>query len=433
MKQRLMKLLRPWAIRALLLRERVTTGASWNPLDPEYRQNPFPTYRRLRQHDPIHRSTLMKGWVLSRFDDVDAVLRDYKHFGSDERNAGIEIPSGESLGEEGRSMLALDPPDHTRLRSLVNKAFTPRAVEAIQPRIEELVDELLDAIEGDHIDLIEALAYPLPVIVIAEMLGVRAEDREQFKEWSDALAVTLEPTISPEQMEAANVARQALWAYFGGIIEERREDPQDDLVSQLIAAEDEGDQLTHQELLSTLGLLLVAGNETTTNLIGNGMLALLRHPDQLSKLREQPELVESAVEELLRFDSPVQVDGRMVLEETTVGGRRMKRGEQLILLLGAANRDPDVYEEPERLDIERDARSHIGFGRGIHHCLGAPLARVEGRIAFGRLIERVSSIRLRDEPVFREQIVLRGLTALPVEVERAAAEPAEAEKMQESA
>ncbi len=433
MLERLRLMLRALIMRGLLLKERIASGASWNPIDPEYVQSPFPTYRRLQEHDPVHRSSLMRGWVLSRFQDVDGVLRDFKHFGSDERNGGVDTPIGAAMIEEARSLLVLDPPDHTRLRGIVSKAFTPRAIAAIEPRIEEIVDELLDAIEGDDVDLIEALADPLPTIVIAELLGVPSEDRDRFKLWSDALAVTLEPTSTPEQISVAQEARHALWDYFGTIIDERRESPRDDLISELIVAEEEGERLTHQELLSTLSLLLVAGNETTTNLIGNGMLALLRHPDQLAKLREHPELTETAIEELLRFDGPVQVDGRTVLEDTTIGGKRVKRGEQLILLLGAANHDPDVYDRPEELDIERDSRSHIAFGRGIHHCLGAPLARMEGRIAFLRLLERFPSIELSGEARFRNQIVLRGLNSLPVRVSRAAAVPAAAEQVPESA
>ena len=426
------------ALRLLLLRERLSSGASYNPLSAELHQSPYETYARLRENSPVHRTTLVRGWVLSRHADIDAVLRDHRRFSSDRRaspnferrsqigqmdqllvEAGIEKVTRDNLRRavEEPSLLGLDPPDHTRLRSLVNKAFTPKQVEMLRPRIEAVVDELLDAVEDGRVDMMEALANPLPTIVIAELIGVPIEDRERFKEWSDAVARTLEPTITHDEQIEALKANAGLWEYFDAIIEERRAEPRDDLLSALIAAEEEGDRLTRPEMISTLTLLLVAGNETTTNLIGNGLLALLRHPEQLARLRDNPDLMENAVEELLRYDGPVQTDGRTTTEDVVIGGQEIKAGQQLILLLGSANHDPEVFDEPDELDLGRDVRNHLGFARGNHYCLGAPLARAESQIAFERLIARFGSMSLAQEPVFKDHIILRGMNELWVNVE----------------
>ena len=261
----------------------------------------------------------------------------------------------------------------------------------------------------------EAVAKPLPVIVIAEMLGIPPEDRAQFAVWSDQRARILEPTLSPDERETADAAMRSLDEYLMPIISARRVDPKDDIISALAQAEEEGDKLTEREVLIMLRLLLVAGNETTTNLIGNGVLALLRHPDQLAAMREDPGIIPSAVEELLRFDSPVQVDVRSVLDDCEVNGFRVRRGDNVVTLLGAANRDPDRFEAPDRLDVRRGDQNHLAFGRGIHHCLGAPLARLEGRVVLQALIDRFSSLRLlEDRPTFRSSVALRGLLALPV-------------------
>lgn len=403
-------------IRMLLVRERLESGVSFDLFSPKLHADPYPIYQRMREKSPVHKSRLIKGWVLSKHADVDAVLRDHRAFGKDNRNARDEPSNGDD--GDARSMLFLDPPDHTRLRSLVSQAFTPRSIEALRIRIEHIVDELLNAVSGaSEFDAVKALARPLPVTVIAEMLGVPVRDRNQFAVWSNDVARALEPTLNSESMRRVQHSRQELVNYLGPIIEERRREPRDDLISALIAAEEEGDQLTHEELIATLILLLVAGNETTTNLIGNGLLALLRNRDQLERLREEPDLIDSAIEELLRFDSPVQIDGRVVLQDTVIGGKPFKRGQQLILLIGAANHDSDVFPYPERLDLGRDEKSHISFGRGIHHCLGAPLARIEGRVAFRKLLERFPDIRLDGEPEFQDQIVLRGLKSLKVKVQ----------------
>ena len=408
--------IRSVAVGALLMRERWQSGVSYNPLSAEMAQDPYPTYAKLRGRDPVHRSRLMDAWVFSRFADVDAILRDHRHFSSDPRKRVASGRRASLPNVEEPSMLFLDPPDHTRLRALVNKAFTPRAVAALEPHIRELMTMLLDAVDDPAaFDLMEAVAKPLPVIVIAEMLGIPPEDRAQFAVWSDQRARILEPTLSPDERETADAAMRSLDEYLMPIISARRVDPKDDIISALAQAEEEGDKLTEREVLIMLRLLLVAGNETTTNLIGNGVLALLRHPDQLAALREDPGLIPSAIEELLRFDSPVQVDVRSVVDDCEVNGFRVRQGDNVVTLLGAANRDPDRFEAPDRLDVRRGDQNHLSFGRGIHHCLGAPLARLEGRVVLQALIDRFSSLRLlEDRPAFRSSVALRGLLALPV-------------------
>ena len=404
------------AVAALLLRERFESGVSYNPLSAGMAQDPYPTYARLRARDPVHRSRLMDAWIFSRFADADAILRDHRHFSSDARKRPASGRRGSLPTVEEPSMLFLDPPDHTRLRALVNKAFTPRTVAALEPHIRDLMTTLLDAVDDPSgFDLMAAVAKPLPVIVIAEMLGIPPKDREQFGIWSDQRARILEPTLTPAERETADAAMRALDDYLTPIISERKADPRDDIISALAQAEEEGDRLSEREVLVMLRLLLVAGNETTTNLIGNGMLALLRHPDQLAALRGDPALIPSAVEELLRFDAPVQVDVRYALDDREVNGSPVRRGDSVVTLLGSANRDPDRFEAPDRLDVRRDDRNHLAFGRGIHHCIGAPLARLQGRIAIEALIERFASMRLLDDPpAFRSSVVLRGLLSLPV-------------------
>ena len=398
----------------------------FNPFDPEFRTNPYPVYQRLRTEAPVHQGQF-GGWVLSRFAECEAVLGDHRRFSSDGRNSeayhefvaqrGGLTPEEQAL-EASRPFLFRDPPDHTRLRGLVSKAFTPRRVEALRPRIQQIVDELIDTVGGGgSMDVIEDLAYPLPVTVICEMLGVPVEDHGRFKEWSRELARSLDPefVLPQEVIERRNQAVLSFREYFGSLIERRREAPRDDLISALIAVEEQGEVLTHQELLSTLTLLLVAGHETTVSLIGNGVLALLRHPDQMEMLRDNPSLARSAVEEVLRYDPPVQFDGRTAVEDVEIDGVTVRKGQEVVLLLGSANRDPAQFPDPDRLDITRADNRHLAFGYGIHFCLGAPLARVEGQIALGTLARRLRGLELlTDRPEYKENIVLRGLRALPV-------------------
>ena len=380
-----------------------------HPLLVQFREDPYPLYRYLLAAAPVQRNDLLEAWTVARYSDVVTVLTDPR-FSADRTSYS---PDGY---EVAKSMLVSDPPDHTRLRTLVQKAFTPRIVEQLRPRIHAIVDDLLDHAfaRGPEFDLIADLAYPLPVIVIAELLGVPAEDRATFHGWSATLAASLDPLVSSDLMDRAWVSRDALHAYLRGIIAERRREPRSDLISALVAVEERGDTLREPELVVMCTLLLIAGHETTVNLIGNGTLALLKHPEQLSRLREAPTLISSAVEELLRFDSPVQMTGRLVTEDVQLGGKAIGAGEFVLPLLGAANHDPSQFSEPHQLDITRNPNPHVAFGRGIHFCLGAPLARVEGQIAIGSLVRRCPNLRLNGTPKRRDQITLRGLESLPV-------------------
>jgi cytochrome P450 len=386
-------------------------------MDPEFVADPYPTYHRLRAEDPVHLSPL-GFWVLTRYEDVAAVLRDPR-FAKEAMMAAVAKRFGITQGTFGLSMLDRDPPAHTRLRSLVSKAFTPKVVEAMRPHIQEIVDGLLERVAGaGSLDLIEEFAYPIPVMVICELLGVPVADHERFKGWSLDIARGLDAVMLPVDSEVAirsGIARQGLIGYFRELIAARRASPRADLLSALIAAEEAGDKLSEDELLASCILLLVAGHETTVNLIGNGMLALLRHPEQLRRLREHPELITSAVEELLRYDGPVQRTGRMPSEDVTVGGRTIAKGEMVMPFIGAADRDPAQFPDPDRLDITRSENRHVAFGTGIHFCLGAPLARVEGQIAINTLLRRLPTLTLvTEKPAYRQSLTLRGLTALHV-------------------
>jgi cytochrome P450 len=391
---------------------------SFNPMDPEFLADPYPTYHRLRTEDPVHYSPL-DFWVLTRYEDVVAVLRDPR-FVKEPLAAfiaarfGVAVPVGMGL-----SMLDRDPPDHTRLRSLVSKAFTPRVVEGLRPRIQRIVDDLITRAEqAGSMDLIEEFAYPIPVNVICEMLGVPVEDHERFKGWSLDIARGLDSVLLPPESDIprrSGAARHALSDYFRGLIAERRAAPRGDLLSALIAAEEAGDTLSEDELLATCILLLIAGHETTVNLIGNGTLALLRHPAELRRLRENPGHIGSAVEELLRYDGPVQRTARIPSTDVTIGGRTIPKGAMVMPFIGAADRDPACFPHPDRLDLARADNRHIAFGLGIHFCLGAPLARVEGQIAIGTLVRRLPKLALDvDQPEYRQSLTLRGLKTLPI-------------------
>jgi cytochrome P450 len=403
--------------------ERIQTGHVFNPLLGPARADPYPLYRRLRENDPVHRSHAVRGWVLFRHADCVDLLRDPR-FSADDRNlAGYSRQRSMAIRQglvdpsapQEPVMLRRDPPDHTRLRGLVNKAFTPRAVEKLRPRIEELTEELLFALERrGGFDLIADFAVPLPVTIIAEMLGIPARDRQLFKRWSDHLVGFLDPQASPGPVVLRRTVEE-FFAYLGQIIEQRRRVPADDLLSRLVLAEEAGDRLSEQELHGTVALLLAAGNETTTNLIGNGLLALLRHPEQLERLRSQPELAASAVEELLRWDSPVQFTMRIPTRELEFRGRRFDAGQAVVAVLGSANHDSEVFETPDRLDLGRQDNRHLSFGQGVHFCLGAQLARLEGEVALGALVRRFPDLRLAGgEPKWRRLTFLRGVESLPL-------------------
>ncbi len=398
----------------------------FNPFLPEVHEDPYPLYRRLRAEDPVHHA--FPGiWVLTRHADCVAVLRDHERFSNDfttSQSYAVFVEQARAVAPElvddrTRSLLAIDPPDHTRLRTLVNKAFTARAIEMLRPHMREVVDGLIAAMRErvGTVDLVAGLAYPLPVTIICEMLGVPESDREAFHGWSADLVPTIDPMVPIPALQRAVVAHEAFSAYLRELAAARRRAPGDDILSALIAAEDKGRSLSEEELLTTCILLLVAGHETTVNLISNGMLALLRNPNELARLRRDPSLIRSAIEEILRYDAPVQLDGRTVRAEVELGGRTVHPGEQVMTVLGAANRDPEVFAEPDRLDLAREDNRHVAFGGGIHFCLGATLARIEGQEAIGRLVAAFPGIELAtDAPERRASITLRGLASLPVAV-----------------
>ena len=391
-------------------------------LTPEGRADPYPRYRQLRDVAPVHRSDLGAVWFLTRWADCNAVLRDPRlgkgDLNDDRRalfNPGLP-PRQQTV--MGNSMLFVNPPDHTRLRGLVSRGFTPRRMQDLEAHVGHMADVIVDrmAAEGD-VDVMDALAFRLPVQVIGELVGVPPSDRDQFRTLVRASAAALEPGVTAEQVEDAEHAMAIMDDYFRSLIERRRADLEHDLVSALIAARDGEDRLSEDEMVATLILLFAAGFETTTNLIGNGLLCLLRNPDQFARLRAEPGLVPSAVEEMLRFESPVQVDARTAFEPVEIDGHRVGAGETVVTFLGAANRDPAEFVDPERFDVARDPNHPLSFAAGIHYCLGANLARLEGRIVFDRLVRRTADIEwLDDAPDWRGTLILRGVNHLHVRI-----------------
>jgi cytochrome P450 len=377
-----------------------------SPLPDRFSQqflaDPYPAYAALREADPVHFDESRQAWILTRYHDIEAVLRDDVNFSAEQ---GIAT-----------SMLVTDPPEHARLRMLVSKAFNARTVQRLAHRVQQLVDGLLDtAAPRGKMDAIGDFAYPLPITIIAELLGVEPEQRDFFRDASTKIAVAMGPVTDTSVAAGAIEGRNQLLAYFDRLIKQRREDPRQDLLSALIQAEDRGDFLSHGELLAMLLLLLVGGHETTVNLIGNGLLALLRHPDQLELLRREVGIEKRAVEELLRYDAPVQYSGRVVRRTIEFAGRRMRPGQDVRLLFAAANRDPSAFDDPDTLDLRREPRPHLAFGAGIHFCLGAQLARLEGQIALSTVVRRFPELRLATTQLrWRPAPVLRGLESLPI-------------------
>jgi cytochrome P450 len=401
-----------------------TTGESaiFNPFEPGFFEDPYAQYAELREHDPVHRSPL-EVWVLFRYDDIVGVLRDSSlsvQVDNATPTARMQMFAEQAPEERERgahSILNVDPPDHTRLRRLVSKAFTPKMVHELRPRIQALVDEALDtmAARGES-DVISDLAFPLPFTVISEMLGMPDGNRDEVRGWSHTLTKTLDPILSPEEVQAALTAADNMQAHVQDVLAWKRDHPADDLLTGLLAAEDEGDRLSEIELLDQVLLLYVAGHETTVNLIGNATLALLGHPDQLAKLRSDPELDGGAVEELLRYDSPVQFSRRITTADLDVAGTTIPAGTFTLTCLGSANHD-DARWGPtaDELDITRpDAGQHMSFGNGIHHCLGSSLARTEAQVAIGTLVRRFPDLELAGKPERNGRVVLRGLESLPV-------------------
>lgn len=396
----------------------VPTGIQITALDPEFRRDPYPMLEELRDAEPVHYDAIVKRWVLSDHDDIEALLKDKAMWAADARKALPGTYMALFAPRDGRepSILMMDDPDHARLRGLVNKAFTPRAVEKLAPRIQEIVDDLLDAVEGrESFDLIAEFSGPLPTIVIAEMLGIDPADRADFKRWSDALGAGFDPAPTPEKAQKLVEASEALNAYLRRAIEERRAAPRDDLISAMIAVEEAGDLMTTDEIVTMCGLLLTAGNLTTTDLIGNGVLALLEHPEQMQLLRDDPSLIKNAVEEMLRYDSPVVETARIAEADTEIAGCPMKKGESALVFLATANRAPQVYERPNEFDITRKDTHHHSFGGGVHFCLGAPLARLEAQIAIGTLVRRFPTLRRAPGDLeYRGLPAFRGLVRLDV-------------------
>ncbi len=386
-------------------------------------RDPFPVYRWLRDHDPVHRSESLNAWVVTRYADVLEVFDQPKRFSSDRfRKVGerytSDRPAVRAVAAVLRDWLVFrDPPDHTRLRALLQKTFTPRRLEAMGARIQATIDALLDPVaERGETDFIRDFAFPLPALVIALLLGAPAEDLEAIKTWSDRLAAYLGgSTVGRDNFAEAQGGVSKLAEYFRALLEERRRRPRDDLMSSLLRAEHEGQRLGPEEVLANCVLLLFAGHETTTNLLGNGLFHLLRHPEQLAALRAEPDLVPGAVEELLRYDGPVPATIKIATEMVTWHGRRIEAGEMVLPLLSSANRDPRRFADPDALDVRRAPNRHLAFAFGIHFCLGAPLARLEARLAFETLLRRFSHLELASgDPPWKPQIFLRGLASLPL-------------------
>jgi cytochrome P450 len=399
-----------------------TTAPLFNPLAPEFIRDPYPHYERLRNSDPMHLTPLGM-FVASRHAEASLVLRD-KRFGKDfversTRRYGPKIMEEPVFRSMSHWMLQQDPPDHTRLRGLVVKAFTARRVEDIRPRIQQVVDQTLDRIEArGHMDLIEDYAFRLPVTIICDMLGIPEDHRETFYSSSRDGGRLLDPVpLTPAEIAQGNAGNLMAQMYFQQLFELRRKSPGDDLTTQLVQAEEDGSKLSNEELTANIILLFGAGHETTVNLIGNGLLALYRNPEQLALLKANPALITNAVEEFLRYDSSVQMSGRVALQDIDdLGGKKIPKGETVLCLLGSANRDPAVYpDRADRLDITRPNVRPLSFGGGIHFCLGAQLARIEAEIAIATLLRRLPDLRLDDaeNPEWRPTFVLRGLKRLP--------------------
>src|SRR5437763_440281 len=399
-----------------------TTEPLFNPLSPEFIRDPYPHYERLRTTDPMH-LTPFGAFVASRHAEASLVLRD-RRFGKDfvertSRRYGPKILEEPVFRSMSHWMLQQDPPDHTRLRGLVVKAFAARRVEDMRPRIQEIVDQTLERlVPQGHMDLIEDFAFRLPVTIICDMLGIPEDHREVFYASSRDGGRLLDPVpLTPDEISQGNAGNAMAQMYFQQLFELRRKNPGDDLTTQLVQAEEDGSKLSNEELTANIMLLFGAGHETTVNLIGNGLLALFRNPDQLALLKAQPALITNAVEEFLRYDSSVQLTGRVALEDIDdLGGKPVPKGETVLCLLGSANRDPAVYpDHPDRLDIARPNVRPLSFGGGIHFCLGAQLARIEAEVAIATLLRRLPDIRPDDieNPEWRPTFVLRGLKRLP--------------------
>ena len=389
-------------------------------LYPEVLANPYPLYDRLRSEDPVHWDPFLHTWVVTRYADVVTVLQ---HF------SAVRTPTPEQLTALGlsamvplaevlvRQMLFLDAHAHVRIRNLASSAFTPRRVEALRSHIQEITDHLLDAVQDKgRMDVIAGLANPLPAIVTAEMLGLPTSDWQQLTAWSTDFAEALgNLQHNPDHASRVLQSLEEVCVYFYAAIQEHRKYPRDDLIGALLNAELDGDSLTEEEVVANSIMLMTGGQETTTNLIGNGILTLFRHPDQLEKLRANPSLIPSAIEELLRYESPIQYTSRLAPDDVQVGAKTIRKGQAVFAMMGAANRDPERFPDPDRLDICRQDNRHLAFAWGPHFCFGAPLARLEGQIAFETMLRRMPNLSTEPSPVtWRENLGFRGLTSLPI-------------------
>jgi len=391
-------------------------------VSPAVRRNPHPVYAQMRAEAPVarlaHAEMGEHPWLLTRYNDCVNLLKDDRFTKDYRRRPGFNVADRgmEAAAMLNRHMLTVDPPDHTRLRGLVHKAFTPKMVNELSGRIQEITDDLIDQIQHQHsTDFIKDFAFPLPVTVIAELLGVPTTDRDKFREWSQTIVIEGVKGTNPDKV--ATMALEFMM-YFHEMFDKRRAEPKDDLISGLVQIEEAGDKLEPQELISMVFLLLVAGHETTVNLIGNGTLTLLNHPDQMQLLRANPDLIQSAVEEMLRYEGPVGASSmRWAMEDVELHGQVIPAGDMVLASLLAADRDPAVFENPDTFDITRQNNKHIAFGSGIHYCLGAPLARLEGAIAINTVLRRLPNLKLAvnpDELEWGDTVLLHGLRSMPV-------------------
>lgn len=394
----------------------------FNPFHPSYRRDPAPSWRALRETSPVYRSRIFQAWVLTRYEDVLHVLRD-TNFSTDRSDIPLmkfvsrmtrNDPEFSAVIE--RNLLMLDGEEHGRLRGLVSKGFTPKRVERLRPRLQTVVDDLFDhAAERREIDLVQEISHPFPAIAIAELLGVPSKDQDFFLSCSARLVQMLDPVQARGGAAPMRDATHELCDYFRVLLAERRAEPRDDLLSAMLAAEENGDRLEELDLLSLSTLLLVAGHETTGNLIANAVVALLRNPDELKRLQDRPELITSAVDEFLRFDGPIMMTDRVVVADCEIGGHEIRAGQVVVPVLGAANRDPERFADPDRLDLGRDDNHHLAFSQGAHFCLGSQLAKLECELAIGTLVRRFPDFGGDpDPPAWRRSTIVRGPVSLPL-------------------
>jgi cytochrome P450 len=401
---------------------------TYDPTDPDVRRNPFPLFRRLRKEDPAHWCQPLGGWVLTRYEDVRNATLDPR-FSSDRVRPFFRrlLPEERAKYPDLERYLSLwavffDPPGHTRLRNLMNPGFTPRAVGSLRAKIAAIVDDLIDRVVAraangrGAMDVVADFAYPIPASVVMVLLGVPRSELDAVKGWSDEMALFIGSSrLSPDKYRRAQAGMREMAEYFKSLIAARRAEPEDDLISAMLRPEADGDVLSDDELVAACSLLLFAGHETTSNLIGNGLWALLHHPAEMERLLAAPDLIAPAVEEMLRWDGPSHAFVRVMAEDAELAGKTLRKGDRVFAMMNAANRDPAVFDDPDRFDVARAPNKHLTFAAGIHFCLGAPLARLEGQIAVARLLQRLTDLRLETDALeWLDSMILRGVKSLPV-------------------